>query len=129
VTKSNPGRAPRVLVVEDEMLVAMLLEDMLAGLGYEVIGPAARLDEARRLLAREAIDAAILDVNLEDESSIPLAEELQAQGTPFLFATGYGAHVLPERFKGVPVLRKPFAMADLARTLATALASRASMGS
>lgn len=79
----------RILLVEDEAVIAFAVEDMLLDLGCEVVGPAFRLDDAQRMAAAEAIDAAILDVNLNDERSYAVAEELTRRSIPFLFATGY----------------------------------------
>ena len=107
----------RVLVVEDEMMVSMLIEDMLTDLGCTVIGPAARLDEAMELASKGGIDCAVLDVNLGGQPIFPLADYLRAQGAPFAFATGYGDAGLREVDRGSPVLQKPFREGDLARVL------------
>jgi FOG: CheY-like receiver len=107
----------RVLVVEDEMMVSMLIEDMLTDLGCTVIGPAAQLDEAMELAARGGIDCAVLDVNLGGQPIFPLADYLRQQGAPFAFATGYGDAGLREADRGAPVLQKPFRESDLARVL------------
>src|SRR3546814_9846381 len=79
----------RILVVEDELLVALELEMMLIGLGCDVVGPASRLEKAMQLAAAEAIDGAILDVNLRGRPVYPVATALKARGIPFLFSTGY----------------------------------------
>lgn len=79
----------RILLVEDEAVIAFAVEDMLAELGCEVVGPAFRLVDAQQLARSEAIDAAILDVNINDQRSYSVAEELQRRRIPFLFATGY----------------------------------------
>jgi CheY-like chemotaxis protein len=107
----------RVLVVEDEMMVSMLIEDMLTDLGCIVVGPAARLDEAIALTENEQIDCAVLDVNLGGQPIFPLADILRAKGAPFAFATGYGDAGLRDVDKGSPVLQKPFRETDLARIL------------
>jgi CheY-like chemotaxis protein len=107
----------RVLVVEDEMLIGMLLEDMLTVLGHEVAAIVPRLKEALAAVDRETYDMAILDVHLHGESAFPVAEALIAKGTPFVFATGYGERGLPENYRGRPVLQKPFAKDDLERVL------------
>jgi len=107
----------RVLVVEDEMMVSMLIEDMLSDLGCVVIGPAARLDEAIALAESTPIDCAVLDVNLGGQPIFPLADILRAKGAPFAFATGYGDAGLRDVDKGSPVLQKPFRESDLARIL------------
>src|ERR1043165_2544588 len=107
----------RVLVVEDEMLIGMLLEDMLTDLGHEVAAVVPRLKEAMAAVDRETYDLAILDVHLHGESAFPVAEALIAKGTPFVFATGYGERGLPENYRGRPVLQKPFAKDDLERVV------------
>jgi CheY-like chemotaxis protein len=111
----------RVLVVEDEMLISMLLEDMLVDLGLEVAGVAPRLNEALAAVERETFDAVILDVHLHGQSAYPVAEALRARGIPFVFATGYGERGLPEQFHGQPILQKPFAKDDLERVLKSIL--------
>jgi len=107
----------RVLVVEDEMMVSMLIEDMLEDLGCTVVGPAARLDEALALARDSQIDCAVLDVNLGGQPIFPLADFLREKGAPFAFATGYGDAGLREVDRGSPVLQKPFRETDLARVL------------
>ncbi len=107
----------RVLVVEDEMMVSMLIEDMLTDLGCIVVGPAARLDEAITLAENEQIDCAVLDVNLGGQPIFPLADILRTKGAPFAFATGYGDAGLRDVDRGSPVLQKPFRESDLARIL------------
>jgi CheY-like chemotaxis protein len=107
----------RVLVVEDEMMVSMLIEDMLSELGCEIVGPASRLDEAMELAKTAEIDCAVLDVNLGGQPIFPLADLLRERGAPFAFATGYGDAGLREADRGSPVLQKPFRESDLARVL------------
>lgn len=107
----------RVLVVEDEMMVSMLIEDMLSDLGCVVIGPAARLDEALELARDSEIDCAVLDVNLGGQPIFPVADLLRERGRPYAFATGYGDAGLRDADKGTPVLQKPFREGDLARIL------------
>lgn len=113
----------RVLVVEDETLVAMLLEDMLADHGCVVAGVAARIAQALEMVADDglAIGAAILDVNLAGQPSFPIAEALAAKGVPFVFATGYGAGGLPEAWRGRPTLQKPFGHEEVGRMLKVAV--------
>ena len=107
----------KVLVVEDEMLVSMLVEDMLADLGCTVIGPAAELEEAMSLAQSADIDLALLDVNLGGRPIFPVADALKARGVPFAFASGYGEAGLSEDHRGAAVLQKPFREADLAKSL------------
>lgn len=120
MTGATPNMTKRrVLVVEDEMLIGMLLEDMLVDLGHEVAAVVPRLKEAMAAVDRETFDLAILDVHLHGESAFPVAEALIGKGVPFVFATGYGERGLPENFRGRPVLQKPFAKDDLERVLKT----------
>ena len=114
---SGAAAKHRVLVVEDEMLIGMLLEDMLTDLGHEVAAIVPRLKEAMAAVDRETYDLAILDVHLHGESAFPVAEALIVKGIPFVFATGYGERGLPENYRGRPVLQKPFAKDDLERVL------------
>lgn len=107
----------RVLVVEDEMMVSMLIEDMLTDLGCSVVGPASRLDEAIELAKTSELDCAVLDVNLGGQPIFPLADLLRERGKPFAFATGYGDAGVRDVDKGTPVLQKPFREGDLARVL------------
>lgn len=108
----------RILVVEDEMLVAMNIEDMLLELGHEVAGLASRLGPALALASESKFDVAMLDVNLAGEASFPVADFLAERGIPFLFATGYGRQGIEERFRHCPILQKPFRAAELAAALA-----------
>ena len=107
----------RVLVVEDEMMVSMLIEDMLTDLGCTIVGPASRLEEAMQLARDSELDCAVLDVNLGGQPIFPVADLLREKGAPFAFATGYGDAGLRDVDKGSPVLQKPFREADLARVL------------
>jgi CheY-like chemotaxis protein len=109
----------KVLVVEDEALVSMLVEDMLTDLGCTIVGPAAEIEEALRLAGSADIDAALLDVNLGGRPIFPVADALKARGVPFAFASGYGEAGLTEDHRGATVLQKPFREADLRRVLET----------
>ena len=119
--QSRPVHALRVLLVEDENLVAMLLEDMLAELGHSVVGPVARLKRALEMAERELIDVAILDVNINGEQAYPIAEVLAARNIPFVFSTGYGKGSLPAQYRDRPTLGKPFQPHDLQKLLAELL--------
>ncbi len=114
----------RVLVVEDEAMIAMLVEDMVLDFGSEVVGPAARIDEALDLAHRADLDAAILDINVDGTDTFAVADVLRERGVPLIFATGYGASVLPDRFSGCPALAKPFSHQVLCETLRDALADQ-----
>jgi two-component SAPR family response regulator len=105
----------RVLVVEDDFLIAMDIKGAIERLGGHVIGPIGRLEQAQDLARREVFDAAILDVKLDGEVTFPLAEELLTRGVPIVLATGYDVASLPENFQRVPHLRKPFHDTDLRR--------------
>jgi CheY-like chemotaxis protein len=111
----------RILVIEDEMVVAMLIEDLLAELGCEVVRPVAHLDRALTLIERETVDAAVLDVNLDGQDSYPLADALLRRGVPFVFSTGYGGDSVRETYRGHPILQKPFTKRDLAGALTETL--------
>ena len=116
----SPDAAPagrRILVVEDEMLIGMLLEDMLADLGHQVVAVVPRLNEAMAAVEREAFDLAILDVHLNGQPVFPVAETLAKKGIPFAFATGYGERGLPQEYRSRPILQKPFAKDDLAKVV------------
>jgi CheY-like chemotaxis protein len=111
----------RVLIVEDEATVAMLLEDFLLELGCHVTEIVARVDTALTLIEVKNLDAVILDVNLEGEASYPVADELERRKIPFLFATGYGAQAIPEEYRWHTVLQKPFRKQELEAALLEAL--------
>lgn len=112
----------RVFVLEDETLVAMMIEDMLDALGCAIVGPFARLHAAEKALsAGETADVALLDVNVGGARSYPVAEALEAAGVPFVFTTGYDTEGLPEKWRDRPTLRKPFMSAELERTLRAVL--------
>jgi CheY-like chemotaxis protein len=113
----------RVLVVEDELMIRMLLEDMLGELGYTVSAAAARLGEAMQAVQDGEFDIAILDINLNGEPISPLADALAARGIPFVFATGYGEGDIPDGYRDRPALKKPFQLHNLKHTLDAALAA------
>lgn len=106
-----------VLVVEDEFFLADDLAQALQDAGIGVAGPVATCDAALKLIDEAPVAFAILDVNLEEEKIFPVADELIARGVPFLFATGYGQNVLPERFREIPRWEKPYDTDALVRTL------------
>jgi DNA-binding response OmpR family regulator len=110
------------MIVDDEAMIAMLLEDMLADLGYQVVGPFGRLAEAIEAARQEPLDAAILDVNLGGQPVFPVAEVLAGRDIPFVFATGYGDATLDGPWSGRPVLGKPFQGYELEKVLARLLA-------
>ena len=107
----------RVLVVEDELLLGILIEGMLTELGHEVVTIAPRLSTALAAVESETFDLAVLDVRLYGESVHPVADILVGMGVPFIFATGYGRDGLPEPYRNRPVLQKPFSKDDLRRAI------------
>lgn len=115
-----PGK--RVLVVEDEVIVAMQLEDLLTDLGCEIVGTACRLDEALEMAESDGIDLAVLDVNLNGRSVCPVARRLSDRGVPVVYATGYGQAGCVDLPAG-PVLQKPYQPSDLISAMSRALAS------
>jgi two-component SAPR family response regulator len=111
----------RVIVVEDETLLAMLLEDMLAELGCEVLWTAHRVGKALDLVAHSEPEAAVLDVNIAGDEVYPVAQALAERNIPFIFATGYGARGLDEVWRSRPIVQKPFQMEHLSHGLLRAL--------
>jgi DNA-binding response OmpR family regulator len=110
---SDNVTAPRILVVEDEVLIAAEMQMILEDDGAIVVGPAHRLDRALELARSEDVDAAVLDVNLAGSQSVEVAEILDARSIPFLFVTGQSLQHIPAAFQDRDVLRKPFAEASL----------------
>ena len=115
-----PGR--RILLVEDEALVAMLLETILEDMGCVTVGPAATVEEGLAVVADAApLDAALLDVNVGGQLVFPIAEALKTRGVPFVFSTGYGAAGLSEAWRGHPTVQKPFTEAAVRNALMQAM--------
>jgi CheY-like chemotaxis protein len=116
-----------VLLVEDETLVAMLLEDMVADLGGAIVGSASRVGRALDIVREQGseIDLAVLDVNLGGEDAFPVAALLAERGVPFVFSTGYGSAGLPEQWRSRPTLQKPFTQTQVETVLRQALDSAA----
>lgn len=119
MTDTLAGR--RILIVEDESLVAMLLETILEDLGCETIGPAGSVTEGTSLASENAIDAALLDVNVAGELVFPVAENLKQRGIPFVFSTGYGEGGLPDNWRGNITIQKPFTEVAVRDALLNAL--------
>jgi CheY-like chemotaxis protein len=107
----------RVLIVEDEFLIAMLLEDLLVELGCVVSGSASKPAQALELLETVDVDIAVLDVNLEGVDSFGIAAALKAKKIPFMFATGYGGSRVSQEFASYPVIQKPYRLEELAGAL------------
>ena len=123
VTDSIKGL--RLFVVEDEAILAMLLEDMLTELGCTVVGVAGNVHDALDRLTRTVADGAVLDVNIGGEMVFPVADALAERGVPFMFATGYGPPGLDERYPRTAVLTKPYLLEQLADGLAAFRGARA----
>lgn len=124
VIPSTASTTPRVLIVEDTTLVSLLIETMIEDMGWSVAGPAARLSEALTAARTEAIDVAIVDVNLNGEASWEVASILRDRGVPYIFTTGYSdAANLPPNLAGSPVMGKPFQVRDLEEWLRNAVPS------
>ncbi|HEY7457835.1 MAG TPA: response regulator [Xanthobacteraceae bacterium] len=124
---SDPGGLTglRVLIVEDEFAVLLLVEDMLMELGCVLAGTASRISEAIKLARAGEFDAAVLDVNINGEPVDPIAEVLVARKIPMVFSTGYGLGGINVRWREYPVLQKPYRVEELAAALGRALAARA----
>jgi DNA-binding response OmpR family regulator len=115
----------RILIVEDDYLIATLLAEILETAGWHVVGPVGRLTEAVDAAAKEGFDAAVLDVNLGGEAVYPVAEVLDARHVPFVFLTGYGTDMLQRPFCERPRLGKPFKHEELIGTVARLVAPAA----
>jgi len=112
----------RLMVLDDEMLVAMMLEDMLDDLGFDVVGPFGGLEAALEPARTEPLDGAIIDLNLgQGQLSTPVADILRARGIPFLLATGYGANAQTDELGHSGLLAKPFSTGDVESALKTML--------
>lgn len=119
MNKMLSGR--RVLVVEDEMLVLMHTEDMLADLGCESVTAAATVDQAVALIEAQTFDVAMLDMNLDGDKTHVVADALASHGVPFMFATGYDGRDMRDGYRDRPVLNKPFHARDLVEALTRVL--------
>jgi CheY-like chemotaxis protein len=125
-SEKNSVAGKRVLVVEDELMIRMLLQDTLADLGHTVAGEAGRIEEALALAKEGEFDVAILDVNLNGQPISPVVEVLVERGLPFVFATGYGQRGVPGPYRNTPTLQKPFQAEALSQAIeAAAPATRA----
>jgi CheY-like chemotaxis protein len=116
---SIPPTGLRILVVEDEAIVAMMLEDILTELGHHVVGPIHRVNKALEIAQNDPIDIALLDVQVAGTEVYAVAERLAERRIPFVFTTGYGKRGLRESFSGRPVLQKPFSVKSLSDILTT----------
>ena len=120
------GHPCRVLVVEDEALIAMLIEDMIHDSGGEMVGSAGKLTDAVDLARKAQADVALLDLNLAGALAYPVADVLRERGMPIVFTSGYGSAGLIERFQDCPILDKPFDQDRLEQAIGMVLRSRAS---
>ena len=111
----------RILLVEDEAIIAMTAEDMLEELGCTVVRTASTLAEAMAAVECEAFDAALLDINLNGLESLPVATRLRELGRPYIFTTGYGAAGCGAEFADVPLVSKPYRIGDLEAALRQAM--------
>jgi DNA-binding response OmpR family regulator len=116
----------RVFVVEDEPMIRIMVTDMLGELGHTIAAEAGHLDQALELAQSAELDLAILDVNLKGRLITPVAELIRARKLPIIFATGYGAEGLPEQFRDLPALQKPFQLETLAAMIDDVMGRRAS---
>jgi CheY-like chemotaxis protein len=114
----------RVLVVEDEIMIRMLLEGMLADLGHSVAAEAGDLSQAVDLARKGDFDLAVLDVNLNGDPVTPVVEILAERGVPFIFASGYGQRGLPDAYRAAPMLQKPFQVDALEQAIQAVAGSR-----
>jgi len=119
--ENSPPARPRVLVVEDEYLIRMLLEDMLEELGYDMAAGVGTISEASDEASNGDFHAAILDVNLDGQEIYPVADILAKRGLPFVFVTGYDERSLPDPHRSRPALQKPFQAEQLRTALADLL--------
>lgn len=119
--QSTPLKGLRILIVEDEAPIALQVEDMLVESDCDVVGPASRVGQALKLIDDEAVDAAVLDLNIAGDLVYPVADALEKRGLPYIFATGYGASSLTEPYRGRPVLQKPFSRRELLQAMQEAV--------
>ena len=117
MANSEPIRQQGWLVVEDETLIAFMIEEAIAEMGLRSIGPAPSVAKALALLQVEAPAGAVLDVNLAGEVVYPVAEALTARGIPYAFLTGYGEGGIRDGYRTHPVIPKPFAIEDIQKTI------------
>ena len=118
------GASLRVLIAEDEFLVALSLEEDLRRHGCEIIGPFSKLGDARQAAEVEELDVALLDVNMNGEMAYPVADALSARGIAFIFLSGYGAMTFPEQYRAAPRVPKPYDPSILIKEIRKLLAAQ-----
>jgi DNA-binding NtrC family response regulator len=106
--RSERLKGCRILVIEDEYFLADDLDRVLREHGAEVIGPVGERSEAMTLIDHDGFDVAVIDINLHDQAAYPLADELERQSLPFVFATGYSASTIPDRYSHIARWEKPY---------------------
>ena len=116
----------RILIVEDELLIAMELEDVVRDLGCTPVGPAQTTAAALAMLANDEIDVAILDIGIEEDVSFSIADELARSGKSWIFTSGYNPDVLRGRYADVPLVQKPFSTRDILAAVKQMLGAQAS---
>jgi CheY-like chemotaxis protein len=127
-SEAKPADTKRVLIVEDELMIRMLLEGMLEDLGHTIAGQAGTIEEALTLANQAEFDVALLDVNLNGKPITPVVAVLAARGLPFIFASGYGQRGVPEEYRDSPALQKPFQAEALAAALEAATVDAPNVG-
>ena len=121
---ASPPQTVRVLIVEDESMLALCLEEVLIDAGFAIAGVAGKLEKALALIEGGACDAAVVDANLAGASASPVADALASRGLPFIVTTGYPQEELQSHFVGAPFLKKPYQPELLIQTLNTLLQNR-----
>ena len=114
---------PRVLVLEDEWLIAEQIEVALSGAGFHVLGPVGRIDAAMTLLGREGVDVGVLDINVHGQRTFRVAERMADRSIPFVFLSGYSSVELPPAFTNRPLMQKPLDSAALVRCVGSLVSS------
>jgi CheY-like chemotaxis protein len=125
IDMTTDTKALRIVIVEDESMVAMLLEDILGELGHNIVAVASSLEKAERMFEENEFDLAVLDVNLNGIYTYPLAAMLKEKGSRFLFSTGYGRSGLRPEWHEYPVLQKPFTDMDVRKAVEAAMSQHA----
>lgn len=124
MTSASTPPSARVLVIEDEMTIVVMIEESLQRLGAKIIGPASLVDAGLRLARETQIDAAVLDIHIRGGDSYPVADVLAERGIPFVFCSGYGDWAIEERHRHRPRLMKPFTAGDLEAQVLELLGAR-----